>query len=218
MQRTYQFSDVGPTRVDQQMRNLLEAVGQSQTYAQGTAIARQGNPANGFWLITSGQVATCRFGADGTLTVFEVLGAGDIFGDLAYLAGVPRQVDSIAEEDCTLIWISAGQVEELLATTPGFSRWLLRSLATQLRVALDRIESQRSLSAHARLARFLSDLATRNGPAINITQQELADYIGVSRVTAGQAIRALAATGCIRTGYRCLYVTEKAALDRFGEL
>lgn len=216
MQRTYQFSQIGPTRAHQDIMDLLISVGRRQCYAKGTTIVQQGDPATGFWLIKQGQVTVCRFGSSGTLTVFAVLGAGDLLGDLACLSGAPRQVDAFAEQDAELIWIDNPQFELLLATQPQFARWLLASLASQLSTALNRIDTQLNLPAETRIARFLLDLAQRDGPHIAITQQELADFLRVSRITVGQIIKRMMGIGALKTGYRAITVVDAHALQNIA--
>lgn len=217
MQRTYQFSEIGPTRAQQGLIDLLKSVGHRQIYSRGKMITQQGDVADGFWLIETGEITIGRFSADGNLTVFAVLGAGDLVGDLACLSAVPRQVDAFAEEDAVLFWVDQQTVEQLLATEPHFSRWLLRSLATQLRAALDRVESKRTLSAKTRLARFIADLAHRDGPVIKVTHQALADFMGVSRVTIGDILSKLAAQGVLAIGYRQIEVIDEQKLHAVSQ-
>lgn len=216
MQRPYQFSQIGPTRAHDDIRDLLTSVGRRQSYIKGSTIVQQGDPATGFWLITQGQVTVCRFGSEGALTVFAVLGAGDLLGDLACLSGAPRQVNAFAEQDAELIWIDNPQLEHLLTTKPLFARWLLASLASQLSTALNRIETQMNLPTETRLARFLLDLFHRGGPHIAITQQELADFIGTSRITVGKIIKHMMRIGALRTGYRAINVVDADALQNLA--
>lgn len=212
MQSTYQLSPLGPIRADLALAALLRREGRPIAYAAGQLIQQQGDSGDGFWMIETGRVAICRFGADGGVTVFGVLGAGDLFGELAYFAGTARQVDAVAEEPAVLVRLGAAQIERLLAQEPDFARALLASLAHQLRLALDQIDRDRSLTAEARIARLVLDLAERDGSALTVTQQSLADRAGVSRVTAGQALARLEQTGAIRRGYRQIAVTNYAAL------
>lgn len=218
MQRTYQFSHISPTRADRAITDLLISVGRRQSYAKGKTIVQRGGPADGFWLIEQGQVTVCRFTASGDVTVFAVLGAGDLLGDLACLSGADRQVDAFAEQDAELIWIENTQLETLLAREPSFVRWLLASLATQLSTALNRIENHINLPAETRLARFLIDLVDRDGPTVSVTQQELADFIGVSRITVGQLVKRMSDKGILQPGYRIITVTDPARLRVLGAL
>lgn len=212
MQTTYQFDTIGPTRADPALAALLRRVGRSFSYAAGQVIQQQGDHGGGFWMIESGQIAICRFRRDGGLTVFAVLGSGDLFGELAHFADTPRQVDAVAETPATLIRIGAAQVDQLLDSEPHFARALLASLANQLRRALDQIDRDRRLTAAARIAGLLLDLTGQDGAVLAVTQQALADRAGVSRVTAGQVLAQLEQAGTIRRGYRQIRVTDLAQL------
>lgn len=217
MQRTYQLPKVPPTRAEGSIAELLKAEGRHQRFAAGTLIQQRGDCGDGFWLIEAGTVSACRFGAEGEMTVFAVLGAGDLFGELAYFTGLPRQVDAVADTDAVLVRIEAALIERLLGANPDFSRWLLKSLGNQLRTALDRIERDRNLPARARVARLLLDIARREGPALALTQQALGDLLGLSRVTIGQAMGELASLGLVNSGYRQIKVLDMVGLRAMAD-
>lgn len=208
MQRTYQLSEIAPTRAEGRLADLLLSEGTLCHFAAGAMIQQQGDEGNGFWLIRSGTVTLCRFTPDGNVTVFGVLGPNDLFGELAYFAGVSRQADALAESDAKLVRIGAPLIERLLATEPEFAHWLLKSLSNQLRVALDRIEEDRQLPAEQRMVRLLTEMARRDDKAIAVSQQTLGELIGVSRITAGQVLRSLARRGLIRLDYRRVTIPD----------
>lgn len=212
MQSTYQLSPLGPTRADPALAALLRRDGRRSAYAAGQVIQQQGDRSDGFWMIESGRVSICRFAADGGVTVFAELGAGDLFGELAHFAGTARQVDAVAEAPSVLVRVGAREIDRLLATEPDFARALLASLAHQLRIAIDQIDRDRRLSADARIARLLLDLAEREGVELAVTQQSLADRAGVSRVTAGQVLARFEQAGAIRRHYRRIEIVNSVAL------
>jgi CRP-like cAMP-binding protein len=220
MQRTYQLSEIVPTRADSAMAALLTRAGRRSHFASGSFIQQRGDENDGFWLVEAGAVSIRRFGRDGEATIYAVLGAGDLFGELAHFTGVSRQVDAVAETDATLLRIDARSIDRLLGQEPDFARWLLKSLGNQLRTALDRIESDRHLSAQARVARVLHDMVRRDGPQLQTTQEALANFVGFSRVTIGKILGDFARSGLIKLGYRTISVTnaaglaERAALSR----
>lgn len=216
MQRTYQLARMAPTHASGAIAALIAAAGRRRHFAAGATIQKHGETGRGLWLVEAGDVMICRFGEGGDVTVYAVLGPGDLFGELALFAGVPRQVDAVAESAATMVEISPARIDGLLESEPDFARWLLRSLATQLRLALDRIEGDRSLPAETRLARALSDIAAREGPQIVITQQQLADFVSISRVTAGQVLAKFAAERLIVRGYGRIEVRNPAALVARG--
>lgn len=212
MQTSYQFTAMAPTRAEGPLATLLRRGGRTIGFSSGQVIQQRGDRGDGFWMIESGRVSICRFGRDGGVTVFAVLGEGDLFGELAHFTGTLRQVDAVAESEATLVKVGAAQIERLLATEPDFSRWLLTSLANQLRAALDRIDQDRNLQAEARLAQLLLDLFRRRGPDLPVTQQALADWAGMSRVTAGQVLRHMARLGAIQSSYGRIAIVDPSAL------
>ncbi|QPC99551.1 Crp/Fnr family transcriptional regulator [Qipengyuania soli] len=214
MQRTYHFVAMPPTRAEGEVLAALVEVGRRRDCAGGTPVLHRGDPGTGFWLIESGHVMACRFGPEGERTLFAVLGPGDLIGEVACFAGVTQQVDAITEGEASLVWIEMAQVDRLMANKPHVARWLLGTLANKLRAALDRVEGDQSLSAQARIARVLVDLAAREGAELTLTQQQLADHVGVSRVTTGQVLARIAQEGAIERGYggvRVLSVERLAA-------
>lgn len=216
MQNSYQFASVVPTRADPALAALLRREGQQITYGAGQVIQQHGDRSDGFWMIESGRVAICRFAADGGVTVFSELGAGDLFGELAHFAGTARQVDAVAEKPSVLIRVGARQIDHLVATEPDFAVALLVSLAHQLRQALDQIDRDRRLTADARIARLLLDLADRGGMEIAITQQSLADRAGLSRVTVGQVLAKFGEAGAVQRRYRRVVICNLAALKAWA--
>lgn len=213
MPRTYQLSQVAPTRAEGKLAELLLREGAVRHFPAGALVQQQGDEGDGFWLIRSGTISLCRFAADGNITIFGVLGSGDLFGELAYFAGLSRQVDAVADEDATLVRISAPLIERLLADEPEFARWLLKSLSNQLRASLDQIEGHRQLSAEQRMVRTLVEMARRDGLRLVISQQQLGELIGVSRITAGHLLRRLASGGLISLEYRAILVRNLPGLE-----
>jgi CRP-like cAMP-binding protein len=203
---------MAPTKADADMAALLARSGRRYWFDASAVIQQQGDRTDGFWLIESGNVSVCRFGAEGGVTIFAVLGPGDLFGELAHFTGVRRQVDVVAEADASLIRVDTPAINALLDSEPAFARWLLKSLAHQLRTALDRIDGDRTLSAEGRVRRLLKDMATRDGPELLTTQEALANHVGVSRVTIGAILNRLSRSGLIRIGYRKIYVVNADAL------
>ncbi len=216
MQRTYQFAEIGPTRAEGAIFDLLITAGRRHGFADGAQLIHRGDQAKGFWLIATGHVMACRFGREGERILYGVLGPGDLIGELACFGGVTQQVNAIAEGDVEAVWLDIAQMDQLLSAEPQLARWLLNSFANKLRAALNRIEGDHSLPADARIARVLADLAANDGAELDITQQELADHVGVSRVTIGQALARFAAEGLIARGYGKIQVINIGEMTRYA--
>ena len=118
---------------------------------------------------------------------------------------------AIASGEARLISIDRPLLRELMADDIGWAELLLRSLSRQLAGALDLIDGERQLSTVDRLAKLLQVMArdSDTGDVVRASQQQLADLLGVSRVTLGAALRELAARGTIKRGYRQVQMLNK---------
>tara|TARA_R110000850_G_scaffold31076_1_gene85733 strand:- start:884 stop:1549 length:666 start_codon:yes stop_codon:yes gene_type:complete len=196
------------------VRADLLARGQARSFDRGQIIQQRGDPAREFWYVESGSVQIGRYGMDGRLTLFALIGAGDTFGELAFMGEFPRTVDAIAGSDCRLIRIGDQELHSLMASDPAVTRLLLKTMALTVQHAFNLIESSRSLSVPQRLAQALLQLCgdQEDGARIMATQQDLADLVGVSRVSLGKALTGLQAPGFIEPGYGFVTIRDGAAL------
>lgn len=208
MQRSYHFSLAERTRLTPAERHRLAALAPPRRFSDGQFVQQQGDAGDAFWAVIEGHVTVGRYAADGAFTVFGVLGPGDMFGELAFFTGVPRQVDAQATGAAVLVAVDRPLLRRLMQEDVGWAELLLRSLGRQLAVALDIIDAERRLPVAERLARLLAAMAADgpDGCSVRASQQQLADLLGVSRVTLGAALRTLAARGLVERGYRHIRV------------
>ena len=113
-------------------------------------------------------------------------------------------------------WVDA-VLSSVIASSPQVGRELLRALSQQLQEALDYLIVFRNLPAPKRLAQRL--LALCEGKAapvkLGIRQQELAELVGVSRMTIGTALTQLENEGVVTRHYRSMMINDPAALRRW---
>ena len=202
------------TALPDNIRRDLLARGQARSFEKGQIIQQRGDAAKEFWYIERGSVQIGRYGIDGRLTLFALLGAGDTFGELAFLGEFRRTVDAIAGSDCTLIRIGDSELQSLMQSDPAVTRLLLKTMALTVQEAFDLIESSRNLSVPQRLAQTLLRHCGDQGEGteIIVTQQDLADLIGVSRVSLGKALTKLHMAGLIEPGYGFVTIRDDAGL------
>src|ERR1700719_978352 len=96
----YLFSKLSAKHIDR-LANCI--VGKSVPRA--TSIFAKGDPGSSLFAICQGAVKITVPSVDGHDAVFDLIGKGDIFGEIALLDGRPRTADAIAITDFELFFI-----------------------------------------------------------------------------------------------------------------
>ena len=91
----------------------------------GTTIIRQSDPADFFYVIASGTVEVSQSDGGGASQVLRQMGAGEFFGEIGLLSGVPRTATVVAQSDCTLVALDGAAFLELVESGPGLTYMLL---------------------------------------------------------------------------------------------
>lgn len=199
------------------LRTELRSKAVRRNFESGQFLHQRGDPAGGFWIIDKGQVKLGHQDKQGTMHVLFILGPGDSFGELACLGQFRRVLDAEALGKTEMLWVSEAILSDIIAGSTEISREMLKILAKQLQEALDNLLVFRNMPAPKRLAqRLLAFVADREPPVtLGIKQQELAELIGVSRMTIASALAELEGLGFVSRHYGHLVVEDSAALKRW---
>jgi len=109
-----------PAFADLEDDALLELIGISANlfWPGGSLVFEKGSDPDGLYFVLSGRVGVSDPDADGS--VVEV-GAGDFFGELSLLLGVPRTRRVEALEDTELLVLPADSFGELMDSIPDLA-------------------------------------------------------------------------------------------------
>jgi hypothetical protein len=105
-------------------------------YVHGELIARQGEPGDDLYIITSGQVAVMAGGPAGP-NDHEVArrGPGEYVGEMAVISQEPRMASLVAVGEVRLLCIGRPQFEEILYERPETGLAVMRELIARLKEA-----------------------------------------------------------------------------------
>ncbi|QZD94334.1 Crp/Fnr family transcriptional regulator [Qipengyuania gelatinilytica] len=204
--------------LDTALQAHLVRTSRERTFADGQIIQQRGDPADGFWLIEEGAVRVGQFLPDGEFRAVALLGAGDSYGELAVFSGNPRIVDAISRGQSRLRLIAARPFLEALGNYPASTRALLGALSEQLQYSLSILAGLRHGTNPARLAGLLAAMIgeEERRASVAITQQELADLLGVTRATANAALKELQRHRLVERGYGTIRIPDRDRLARFA--
>jgi CRP/FNR family cyclic AMP-dependent transcriptional regulator len=92
----------------------LAAITYEEAYPAGTYIFRHGDVGDKLYLILDGRVRIARQISGMGEEALAVLGAGQVFGEMALLDESPRSADALAHESCRLLAIGKEDLDDLL--------------------------------------------------------------------------------------------------------
>ena len=222
--------------LDRGLQAHLLRTAPERRFADGQIIQQRGEAADGFWLIEEGSVMVGQFLPEGEFGAVALLGPGDSYGELAVFSGKPRIVDAVSRGASRLRLIAARPFLDALGNYPASTRALLGALAAQLQDTLAQLAGLRHGTNPRRLAALLVTLAGEGpgesqgegpgeGPragadpgrlSVAVTQQDLADLLGVTRATANAALRELQDRRLVERGYGRVIVPDRDRLAGFA--
>ena len=138
-----------------------------------------------------GAVKIALPGEFGHEALVAIMRTGDFFGELSLFDGSPRSASATALEDTRAALLARDDFLSFMETHPAAVRVVLDALAKTIRRLSDRVEDLIFLDVPSRVAKYLLDLAQLDGDAkleLTLTQDELAAFIGASRVSVNRVL------------------------------
>jgi CRP/FNR family transcriptional regulator len=179
-----------------------------RTHRSGTTLFRQGGRPRELLMIERGEVELVYETRSERLVV-QLLYAGSSVDHLAILLDSTYAYSAVTLTEATLLHLRLDTVRTLEELFPeiGF-RWL-RLLAHTLDRSHQRLLELAGRSALEQVSQvLLHETAEREDPTLQLTQEELAATLALSRQTVSRAFHQLAREGAIRPGRRRVRVLD----------
>jgi CRP-like cAMP-binding protein len=178
------------------------------------------------YLIAEGRLKVALSDAQGREVILSILNEGEFFGELALLDQHPRSASVIALKNSKLYALEREDFLQYAASNPRILHNILQKLCERLRKADAIIGDLVLLDVYGRVARFLRELAQKNGtqneegylviPRIP-SQQEMASMLGTSRETINRVLSDLERRGLLtRDGRQLLILSQASLADESG--
>jgi CRP-like cAMP-binding protein len=176
---------------------LAGGLGTPRRLSAGEVLFRRDEPSDGFFLIEDGLAKASAIAASGVERLVEIMGAGCLFGEGTALEGAPRLVTVEALSPLRLRHYRTAAVTAAMAADPRIGLCLIRLLAAKQRSLAHRLIEVAALPPRERLADLVARLR-RDGAEpgrLPLTHEEIASYLGLSRITVTRGLVALRRTG-----------------------
>jgi CRP/FNR family cyclic AMP-dependent transcriptional regulator len=187
----------------------LAASGHRVNLAPGQALFRVGDTSEAIFVVLTGEVEVTVPARDGRQVWLAKLGPGALVGEMGVLDGGPRSADVCAVRRTELWRIGRRTILDALLDEPAAAIELLAIMSRRLRDT-DRLLQEKSLlGLGARLAQLLLEV---NGPAISLSQGEMARLIGASRERVNRKLAEWRGEGWVDLGTYGVKVLDRGAL------
>jgi CRP-like cAMP-binding protein len=216
LQNNYLFSRLSAKHIER-----LAACVVGKSVPRATSIFAKGDPGSSLFAICRGTVKISAPSVDGHDAVFNVLGKGDIFGEIALLDGRPRTADAIAVTDCELFIIERRDFLPLVREEPDIALKLIEILCARLRQTTEQAENLMFLHLPGRLAKALLRLSDGDQRAcerkVTVTQKDLGNIIGMSRESTNRQLRFWEEQGWVRLERGGIVILSAEDLERIAD-
>lgn len=197
---------------------LFDNLKKPNVYEKGQSIYQQGDSAEFVYYLKKGKVQIFIASPNGSEKILTVFSEGSLFGKSSFFDKMQRTSSARAITKSEIIVIDKPTMTEIIGSHPEFAIDMLEYLSKGIRLLSNQIESLSFLQADKRIARFLVDTlsGSSTGGHIACTHDELANVIGVSRVTVSKILSQFVRSGWIITGYRLIQVINIELLRKFA--
>lgn len=190
----------------------IAALCHAQNLAAGEVLFQKGDSGDALYGIRRGQIRIETGSAGGGRLTMNVLGAGDVFGEIAVLDGQTRTADATAAEASELFIVRRNDFLSYLESEPQVALKLIALLCQRIRLASDRFEEAVLLPLHVRLARRLCALAADFGSEVHISQEQLGIYAGAARESVNRQLQHWRQQGILELRRGCILLLNVARL------
>ncbi|CAM3802923.1 Crp/Fnr family transcriptional regulator [Kibdelosporangium persicum] len=173
----------------------LRAAGTRLTWSSGEKLFREAEAAATVLLITRGHVKVTVTAPCGKSVILAIRGPGDLLGESAAIDGHGRSATVTALSDGEAVSVSRAEFARLVGRTPEVAADLIHILISRLRESDQRRLESGVYDVRTRTACWLLDAATYGersgtgpGYAVHLTQTDIAEAVGASRVSVAKAL------------------------------
>lgn len=184
-------------------------------WKKGDLMLQANAPVEGWYAVLSGLVKLQSVPVKGRSSTFVGVACGDWFGEGSALKSEPRRYEVIALRDTELLCLPLAEFNQLRASSIEFNQFLVNQLNFRVSQAMALIEATRLRTPEQRVALSVSRLFWNRTRKLSLSQDELANLVGVSRQTANRALNSLAQRGLVTLEFGRVDIADDEALTRF---
>jgi CRP-like cAMP-binding protein len=211
------FCDLAPEALDQLCRYARYS-----TLKRGATIFTKGDSGNSLFAVISGTVKISISSPEGRNAILNLIGPGELFGEIAVLDGQARTADATANTNCEIFIIDRREFLPFVRNQPTLSIRFIELLCARLRWTSEQVEQVILQNLPGRLASALIGLTEKRksdpkDAMIAITQQEISEMVGMTRESINKQLRVWAGRNLVRLEHGAIVVLDPVSLRELAE-
>ncbi len=201
------------------LQERLLAAARARALAAGECLFQRGDAPCGLYAVLSGAIRIGAVSAEGKEALLTLVEPPHWFGEICLFDGQPRTHDAFAEGATRLLLVPQAALLSLLDAEPVYWREFALLMSHKLRLAFVALEQQSLKGAAPRLAFRLLQIADGYGEVdgarrvLQLSQEQLALMLSLSRQTTNQILKALQQEGALRLSYGEIEILDVARLE-----
>lgn len=196
------------------------AVARLRALDAGEVVARRGDVPSHWMGVVRGALKASAGTADGRISSHVLAAPSQWAMSEELLESTPLRHDVVAISDTLVVVTDAPIYRKLLASSAEFCGFLLREMSQQRGRLLERIDRERRLPKVLLVAQTIAELVHELGReghgAIALNQEDIAEFVGLSRQAVNQALKRLQVEGLVCTHYSRVEVPNVQDLRDFS--
>lgn len=195
-------------------RATLASKMRPKRFAKDEVVFHREDPASHLYVIATGTVKIAIPDEGGREVLVALYRGGDVFGELALFDNAPRSATVTALSETVVYALSGEDLFAVLEKNPKAMRRLLALLARIVRRVSGQVGDLVFLDLEGRVAKYLLDIseASAGKREVELTQEDLAAFVGGTRAAVNRALADLVKVGAISVGRRHIEVRDPGLL------
>jgi CRP-like cAMP-binding protein len=209
------------SRLPEELFNEVSCLAIQRKLDSGEALFHQGDTAERFYLLLSGQVKLSRVLFEGQEKLVEVIQPGQSFAEALLFTGAKHYpVTCNALKASNLISIDGTHYRRLLEEQPKICLDLLANLSVRLHRRLDEIDTLTLGNASRRVVRYICQEQCAAGSdqiQLSVPKRLIASQLGIQPETFSRILHRLVDAGLIAMERRNIRVLDSLSLTNYYE-
>jgi len=195
------------------------------TVAARDEVFHKGDAGSQLYVVVDGRLKALTTSSEGDDVVFNVMGPGEVFGEMALLSEAPRSATVQAIERCELLVLDRRDLFAFLRRNPDVAVRMLTVVVERLVRVSELVEDIQFLKLPVRLAKKFVLFAERYGrPGKNgavkidlkLSQEEWGDLVGTTRESVNKQMREWGDEGLIEIDAGFVTLLRPEAFERLA--